>query len=655
MTRDEFVAHIADDSDRIAQDALVSGFLKDRQVDFTVRLVCDVVDALSQNLSLSRRIQAHRLEKLLLRIPSRQDRYFLSLAQSARGFPAHFRVTVANVIPDSIRSEVYRSGNIALASVRETTRVTPSSVMKRDPGASGKTEADIILLFSHPDHQVSNRKLLTDAELYPIVVDTFDKLKKELATNIGVCGCVIDQSVLVLLDPAAQNNLFKVLAKYSSFIVIRVHDVPELLVSPDEVRKIIKKERQLGIPVPNEAIWFQPDRRIRETELSFFKNAAELLHAYDSTSFVLGDLNLIEARLLVAAARARTRAERPDSEMGSEPITIRFLHGGLSGARLVTVNCGVIQTLVAKVTCKDHAFGEMQRFQSLIKNWDRGLSPECHFHGNAAVIFFNLVRADSGSETPAEPLEKRLSDLWNDQWLQSPSTGMLEERIFLEKALTRVARTLAELNKLEPPQDGDLNTYVNPPATHLNVLDQRGFIWGLNDCAKQALEIATGRFRRMERSAIVHGDIHLRNILIRGESEVHLIDFAESGPGHPAVDLVRFELALYLGPVRQFEADKTGVAFQRALSIEHATLDHLKERFPTFFQVHVNTACAVGMTAARDFVIEVLGEHGGDIHDYLAVKFLVAWQHLGIIGSQTGHARAVILATADEIAGWRSG
>ena len=47
----------------------------------------------------------------------------------------------------------------------------------------------------------------------------------------------------------------------------------------------------------------------------------------------------------------------------------------------------------------------------------------------------------------------------------------------------------------------------------------------------------------------MHGDVHLRNILIRGESEVHLVDYAASGPGHPAVDLVRFELALYLGPV----------------------------------------------------------------------------------------------------------
>ena len=88
----------------------------------------------------------------------------------------------------------------------------------------------------------------------------------------------------------------------------------------------------------------------------------------------------------------------------------------------------------------------------------------------------------------------------------------------------------------------------------------------------------------MAKSAIVHGDIHLRNVLIRGESEVRVIDYEASGPGHPALDLVRFELALYLGPVRQFEDEASSVAFQRALSIGRGPLDILRSSFPDFFQ-----------------------------------------------------------------------
>ena len=130
------------------------------------------------------------------------------------------------------------------------------------------------------------------------------------------------------------------------------------------------------------------------------------------------------------------------------------------------------------------------------------------------------------------------------------------------------------------------------------------------------------------------------------------MDYEASGPGHPAVDLVRFELALYLGPVRQFEDDASSVAFQKALSIERATLEVLREGFPGFFRCHINAACAAGMTAARDAAIEVLRIHSGDSRDYLATKFLVAWQNLAIIGSQTGLARAVISATTEEIAAW---
>ena len=253
---------------------------------------------------------------------------------------------------------------------------------------------------------------------------------------------------------------------------------------------------------------------------------------------------------------------------------------------------------------------------------------------------------------PAESLEERLGKLWDRQWMQSHPEGVEEDRLFLARALTRVAQTLAELNKYTPPPSIDLESFVNPPATHLEALERDGFRWGLSGCATKARQAAAERFRSMERSAVVHGDVHLLNVLIRGESEVHLIDYAASGPGHPAVDLVRFELALYLGAVRQFEDEASSVAFQKALSIDRATFEVLCDGFPDFFQCHINYACTAGMTAARDAAIEVLHSHGGDIRDYLATKFLVAWQNLGIIRSQTGLARAVISATAEEIAAW---
>ena len=658
MTRDEFIERVAADADRIAQDALALGRGQVPNAGSAVLLVRDVARALRRNPLLSKRTQAHRLGTLLRGLPLRQDE-LSTLAQVARGFPAHLRATVANGIPASARLAVYGSQRRAPMSTAEKTMEAPSTVGEPDRRGLADSETgeerraySTVLLLSHADHQHANRTLLHRAGLDPVVVETPAKLERVLASSSDVCGCAIDQSALMLLDVTDQEALFETLAGYSSFIAIRVHEDAGLQVRRDSASQIIKRVRQLGTLVPHDAISFRTDRIIREAELSFYRNAAELLQSHESTSFVLGDLTSAEAHLLVATARARVRAERLDPTLDSRPLTVRFLAGGRSGARLATVKCGETPTFVAKITSKPLALDEMRRFRTFVQPWNDELRPDCHFHGEAAVILFGLVRGDGGPSLPAESLEKRLCDLWNGQWMQTNPEHVAEDGMFLAKALTRVAKTLAELNKHKPSPEVELQSFVNPPATHLDSVERGGFVWGLSDCAMKARKAAAARFRSMARSAVVHGDVHLRNLLIRGESEVHLIDYAASGPGHPAVDLVRFELALYLGPVRQFEDDATSVAFQKALSIECATLEVLRRGFPDFFQCHINAACAAGMTEARDAALEVLQSHSGDRRDYLATKFLVAWQNLAIIGSQTGLARAVILATAEEIAAW---
>lgn len=658
MTRDEFIRRVAADADRTAQDALKPGRWQQLRADAAPRLVRDIADALSRNPRLSRRTQAQRLETLLRGLTLRGNQAS-RVARVARGFPAHLRMAVATVVPASARLELYGSRRRSTAPRAEVTTDTPALAVEPDHETAASPERgqerlghSTILLLSHPDRQVANRRLLESAELDPMVVETLGDLERVLATSTGVCGCAIDQSALTVLDTETQEALFTTLAEYSSFIAVRVHEGAELRVSPDEVSQILKTARQLGTHVPHDALWFRPDGTIQGTELSFYQSAAELLQSHESASFALGELTPAEAQLLVAAARARVRAGSFGPELGAEELTVRFLTGGRSEAKLATVVCGNTPTFVAKITPKDRALDEMLRFRTFVQPLNDELSPECHLHGGTAVILFRLVRADSDPSTPAESLEDRLRNVWNKQWLQSNPEEAEQDGVFVGRALMRVARTLAELNGNAPPLNWNRQSFVNPPATHLDALEREGFVWGLSDCAKRARRAAAERVRRMEESAIVHGDLHLRNILIRGESEVRLIDYEASGPGHPALDLVRFELALYLGPVRQFEDEASSVAFQRALSIDRAPLDVLRSSFPDFFQCHVNSACAAGMTGARDAAIEVLEKHGGDSRDYLAMKFLVAWQNLAFIGSQTGLARAVILATTEEISAW---
>lgn len=646
MTRKDFIAKVAGSSDTIADDALISDFLQNRGIESTVKIICDVVDTLQENRCLSERLQANRLERLLIRIPLRQNQYFLSLARSARQFPAHFRVTVANVIPDFAIAEVYSQNNLSLKPNQEQVPDNLSLEIGHGFSVPEETQRDTVLLLSHPDRQGSNLNLLNKSQLNPIVVETYEKLTVLLTESTVICGCAIDQSFLSLLDKKRQIELFESLAKYSSFIAIRVQ-ATELRISRECAKKIIKSERRLNTLVPSDAISFQTDGSIRGEELSFFENSAGLLQSYESASFNFRDLTQSESQLLVAALRSRERAESNHLEIGSGPITVQFLPGGFSGAKLLTVDSGETQTLVAKVTTKEGALDEMLRFRTFIQNWNSELRPECHFHGNVAVILFSLVRSDSDPSTPAETLENRLNQVWNNHWVNRSSIA--NEKVFLKMAFKRVSDNLRELNMSAPNQQMDNQSFVNPPGSHLNVLVQEGVVWGLDSSAQEGLMIASNLVKKMGSVSVVHGDIHLQNILIRGESQIHLIDFAASNLGHPALDLVRFELALYLRQVRHFEGEGRCVEFQRLFSIERAGIECLRHRFPEFFKCDFNDACVSGMTNARDSAIEVLGEYGGGILDYLAAKLLIAWQHLGIIGSNTGLARGIIVAISDKM------
>ena len=469
MTRDEFIERIAADADRIAQDALA---LRRRQVPIegsAVQFVRDVADALSRNPLLSKRTQAHRLGALLRGLQLRRDQ-LSPLAQVARGFPAHLRMTVANAIPASARLEVYGSQRRALTPIVETTTEAPSPLVGPGRRAQGGPETgeerlaySTVLLLSHADHQHANRKLLASAGLDPVVVETPAELGRVLATSTDVCGCAIDQSALELLDATAQNALFETLAGYSSFIAIRVHEAAGLQVSHDSASQIIKRARQLGTLVPQNAISFRTNRRIRDAELSFYRNAAKLLQSHESTSFVLGDLTSTQAHLVVATARARVRAERLDLELDSRPLTVRFLAGGRSGARLATVMCGKTPTFVAKITSKQLALDEMLRFRTFVQPWNDELRHDCHFHGEVGVIVFGLVRSDVDSSLPAESLENRLGDLWHRQWMQTCPEQVAEDGMFLARALMRTAQTLAQLNKHKPRQVSISSPSSTPP------------------------------------------------------------------------------------------------------------------------------------------------------------------------------------------------
>ena len=102
-------------------------------------------------------------------------------------------------------------------------------------------------------------------------------------------------------------------------------------------------------------------------------------------------------------------------------------------------------------------------------------------------------------------------------------------------------------------------------------------------CGRSPLDLRLDAARLVAEAATiatVHGDMNLRNVLVRDGREPFLIDYAYSGPGHPCFDLVRFESALMFQMFRMTDEDpacatscwpsiKTALAWNPLPAISH--------------------------------------------------------------------------------------
>lgn len=624
------------------------------------------------------RLQAERLRTIFTRVllvavtPE-------TLVDLAPALPPHLKNTVAEVLPSELRPALF---HIPRATDRSQTRDSGPSCQKSDEGTAtgpeGHESADpvgssseiegereegpdaentsserispftTVLLLSLSEYQEANKNLLTEEGFGPLVWTSVGRLKDDIGRNTDVCGFVVDQSILRDLDAEQQVSLFETLSSYSTIAHIRV-DARGLKLSPEGVRAVLRRTRCMGTSVPHELLSIQQDGNLRGSEISEFRRASNVLGTFESARFIPGELSSEESWLLVSAVRAHLESTRFDESVSIESIETRFLAGGFSHARIAVLRVGKGgRPLVAKIASKAAILEEISRFRTFIQPVDDQLRPEVYFHGEAALILFALVENPDDRGRPADTLEDTLNDMWNAQLFDSlepsDSAWSLEAGA---RALERIASKLADLN-LRGPTTGQFPKLGNPTHAHLIRLEESGFDWGLGSAALSGRRAASERFTRLSACGTVHGDIHLRNILVRGESDAHLIDYASCGPGHPGIDLVRLEMALYCQGIRVLESEEQCCAFQRRLSLSDATVEDLSREFPASFDsCHVNRACLRGMVAARDRSLQVIQHYGGDLDDYISTKYLVAWQNLGMPGRNTSLARATILALGD--------
>lgn len=682
---DEIPSGLSDPSETTFLRALGRLSSRPREVAAAVGFLNDFVLALLAESRLTDRTRADRMTAVLRRLAPSSE-VLAGLAAGARAYPAGMRMAVSQALPPEHRALLAptpapapETGPTTEAPVAESPAAGPSgshdqaptaeegqrasNVRLRDEGAPPPVDDSIgmVAILTRPDLQDANKRLLREHKFAALPWDSVERLRAELSTNSDVCACVIDGSILADLDEDAQRSLFTFLGRYSSFLWVRIHEHGLRLTVP-EVRELVKQARCARGTVAH--VTFQADSKLRPSELDDFRRSAETLQASVGAAFVPGELDEEQVRVLVAAVREYWNAHHLGSDVHVRVLETRFIPGGRSGAVLIRIRVnGTGQPLIAKLGPTDWIVAESRRLRTFVEQWERAVHPETFLHGACGVILFPLVANGEERDAPADTLEERLVDLWNSQVMgagdgstpESWEAQLVARRDSMVGSLRVLATTLASLNQQRPANTATVAEFppVGNPWLHpLTRLAAEGVEWRFPLDFEAARSRAQERFARLEVQAVVHGDMHLRNVLLRSERDATLIDFAGCGPGHPAVDLARLDVLLFTDGMRQLVSEQRCVEFQHGLSIQRASAATLRSTFSDLLACHANVVCAEGAVLARESAMSVLQTFGGTYDDFLAVKFLIASQSLLQMGRSTAMARAIVAALAPTILAW---
>jgi Ternary complex associated domain 9 len=518
--------------------------------------------------------------------------------------------------------------------------------------ATEAESAGTVRLPAVSDNQAANRSLLNRIGIGSTRVSNVGEIDRLLKHGRDIVAVVIDGSFfLEVNEKESQDQLFRNLAAYSNFIWLRV-DSTNLQFSANELQAILKDAWCEAGDISVNRLLLAPGSSISKPELDYVKAPSRVLSTIDRGRFLPGELSNDQAATLMAAAAKHGRNWQEVTAPESLDLRIEFLQGGRTGAKvaLLEIN-GQGVPLVAKIGNRSSILDEIRRFRTFIHPWDHKLQPAVHIHADCGIIVLGLVAEDDSPINPAPTLERRLTDLWKSE-LYEPWEGLSPpDPPDLKRAIKSATDKLLRLNR-RTCTEGRFENYSNPFVDGLVHLEDSNIRMGFSEDARQARQTATERFRRLSDRAVVHGDEHLRNILIVDDRLAYLIDYAYSGPGHPAIDLARLELSLYLGAFQQAGSHDECLAFQNALSVELRESSLLHQQFPELARLKTNWVCIEGCVMARDAAIKAVTEHGGDQRDYLSAKLLLAWYSLSLGGLNTGLARGIIDVISEQVMGW---
>ncbi len=431
--------------------------------------------------------------------------------------------------------------------------VVPVAPPLKQPSPSQLTPAlspsRTVVLVGDYWHHPRNRIFLKRHGWDTVDDDSADAIAK-LRTN-PPCGVVVHSSFWKRLPSHRWEEAFKTLIELSSFIFVHVDlsDASELAATA-----VAKMPAALLDQRPVGAFRQTSDGQLTDADLSALEQVFEVKQK--ATHVILQADGSADASLLKLIAAERFAAP---AGLQDVVVTAKRLAKGNSGARAyvlsandgpppVFVKVGEVRPLAAEL---EHA----RRFQ---RQLPAVVVPQLRFHGPAAALVQPFISDDGTSTRPAPSLEKFLEDLSPDR-----------ARLFVDSVLPAV---LELFKGLASQRTNERSRHLEATLRAYKADVAEGRAWMQPAIVAQSIDVLGARALQMltdyDVGAFVHGDAHLRNILLRNSTEPVLVDFANAGPGHPLFDFVRLELGIWTVLLKKLDRKVAEALVQELLARE---------------------------------------------------------------------------------------
>lgn len=561
--------------------------------------------------------------------------------------PTEIKSGISQSIPKEYLPFIFENRN-----KKENQTPRPFPPIKKEEITNSITETEskdtAVILLSTIENQNSNISLLRDKGFSVSRIVSDEDLDTQLSSG-DICGFVIDGSFWLEKEPNQQDEILKKIAEYSTITC--------LFVDTSNFHSPIELSDKLSLLHPRtpefDHLQLRNNSTLTASDLIFFEKSNNLLSKKKSTQILFYDLSEIETTTLIAATNAFYRKECNDQTKVLKSLRIKTVHGGRSYEKTVAVyfDDGT-SPCIAKIGKQCEIMNEYNRFKHFIHVRDNRLKPYVHFHAGVGVLINSAICNPVNPSELAPTLESQVlkasrEEIWKtDNNLENQCNN-------LKIVLCRTIEKLHTLNSYPLPDNyNSFQTYAYLHGSSLKDLEISGVNFNLpnisSDDLVKSIKNANEILDPHKNSAMVHGDINLRNVLVLDNTDSYLIDYYTVSVFHPAHDLVRLECAITFQFLRALGSEEDFIKLQKSISVDINDFEVVKSQNSIWFKSDVNKTLIESIIICRDKCIELLKAKGLDESHYKAAKFIMSCDSIALPEFQMGYIRGAIRTFAPE-------